>query len=42
MSVAITLGRNTEDERDDDEGNGALFLAGEDKQTELLAQVHKA
>jgi hypothetical protein len=36
------LGRNPEDEREDNEGDGPLFLAGEDKQTKPLAQIHGA
>jgi hypothetical protein len=42
MGVAIMLSRNPEHEREDDESDGPLFFPGQDKQPQLLAQLHEA
>jgi len=42
MSVAIMLRRQTEDQSQHDEGDRALFLSGENKHFEPVAQTHTA
>ena len=42
MGAAIMLGAEPEREREHDEGNRALFLAGEDKHPESGAPTHFA
>jgi len=42
MSVTVMLGRNPENEREDNESDRALFFPGEHQDPKPLAELHRA